>query len=272
MFAATVHAQAPPIARRTCSSACGRISPTTRSTLPAVIADREIQQRAGSGVRARTPRQLESDYGIVQLPGDLAWLGFREVLAVDGKPVPDSASRLAESVWRSRREAAVEQARRIAEESSRYNVGPIFRTINDPVVRPRVARRAQQPPPAFLENRRSDDRRHRAWVLRYSGNRPPDAYPDARTQPDLPARGRAWVDPETGRVLRGRGLAGRSLAPGVSSAPSMSPSSHDARLGFAVPSRMIETLHEQKPRDVSSGEATYSNYRKFTVDTRRISL
>jgi hypothetical protein len=43
---------------------------------------------------------------------------------------------------------------------------------------------------------------------------------------------------------------------------------HDERLGFAVPAKMIERYTNRNLVTVSSGEATYSNYRRFTVDTQ----
>jgi hypothetical protein len=38
-------------------------------------------------------------------------------------------------------------------------------------------------------------------------------------------------------------------------------------MGFAVPSKMTERYTNRNLVTVSSGEATYSNYRRFTVDT-----
>ncbi len=63
--------------------------------LPAMIATERYQQRFGSGMR-RSQRLLVSDYGLIQVQGDSEWLGFREVLSVDGKQVTDSARRLTE--------------------------------------------------------------------------------------------------------------------------------------------------------------------------------
>jgi hypothetical protein len=43
---------------------------------------------------------------------------------------------------------------------------------------------------------------------------------------------------------------------------------HDARMGFAVPAKMTERYTNTNLVVVSSGEATYGNYRRFTVDTK----
>ena len=234
--------------------------------LPAVIAAEKYQQRAGSGVRAQR-RLLESDYGIVQLPGDLEWLGFREVLAVDGKPVPDSAHRLTEIFQGlSKSSERLSQARRIAEESARYNLGPIYRTINDPSFVLEFLDARNSSSHAFFKERRRDGRRHSRVGDQVSGNRPPDDHPDARQAGS--ARSGAGVDrPDNGRILR----AEASVQPGFGAGNFIGTIdvtfTHDDKLGFAVPSKMTEKYTNRNLVVVSSGEATYSNYRRFTVDT-----
>jgi hypothetical protein len=232
------------------------------NTLPAVIATEKYDQRAGSGAR-RKPRHLESDYGLIQLKGYPGWLGFREVLAVDGKPVPDSARRLAD-LFAKPSEAAVKQARRIAEESSRYNIGPVVRTINDPVVILEILDARNSQSLQFSKAGEATIGGTRVWVLAIKETGRPTVIRTSDLK-DLPLRGRAWVDPETGRVARGEVAV--EPAPGVTATVEVS-FEHDRRLGFAVPSRMIERYTNRNLVTVSSGEATYSNYRQFSVETR----
>jgi hypothetical protein len=250
--------------------------------LPAVIATEKYQQRAGSGVRAQR-RTLESDYGIIQLPGDLEWLGFREVLSVDGKPVPDSAHRLAEIFAATVRLSAVgeggkpdttrgegataklSQARRIAEESARYNLGPIYRTINDPsfVLEFLDGRNGHRM--RFSKNGEETVGEVRAWVVRFQETGRPTII-QTRDRRDQPAQGRAWIDPATGRILR----AEASVQPGFGAGNFIGTIdvtfALDEKLGFAVPARMTEKYTNRNLVVVSSGEATYSNFRRFTVD------
>jgi hypothetical protein len=234
--------------------------------LPAVIAAEKYQQRAGSGVRAQR-RLLESDYGIVQLSGDLEWLGFREVLAIDGKPVPDSAHRLAEIFeGLSKSSARLSQARRIAEESARYNLGPIYRTINDPsfVLEFLDARNGHRM--RFSKNGEETIGDIRAWVIRFQETGRPTII-QTRDKLDQPAQGRAWIEPATGRILR----AEASVQPGFGAGNFIGTIdvtfTHDDKLGFAVPSKMTEKYTNRNLVVVSWGEATYSNYRRFTVYT-----
>ena len=210
----------------------------------------------------RNQRLLLSDYGLIQVPGDSEWLGFREVLAVDGKPVGDSAHRLAELLAKPS-PVAVQQARRIAEESARYNIGPVVRTINDPalvleLIDGRHAHRMK-----FSKNGEATIAQTRAWILRFEETGRPTII-RTRDLKDLPAHGRTWVDPESGRVLRVQA----TVEPGFGVTGTLDVTfDYDARLGFAVPAKMSERYTNRNLVTMSSGEATYSNYRRFTVDT-----
>jgi hypothetical protein len=230
--------------------------------LPAVIATERYHQRVGSGMR-RNQRQLVSDYGLVQVQGDSQWLGFREVLSVDGKPVTDSARRLAELLAKPSAHA-LQQARRIAEESARYNIGPVVRTINDPALVLEVLDRRHYKRIRFSKNDEATVGALRVWVVRYQEMLRPTII-RTRAQEDLPVHGRAWIDPATGRILR----ADTSFDMGFGVTGTIDVSfEYDEKLGFAVPSKMTERYTNRNLVAVSSGEATYSNYRQFTVDTR----
>lgn len=229
--------------------------------LPAMIATERYQQRFGSGMR-KSQRVLVSDYGLIQVQGDSEWLGFREVLEVDGKPVTDSARRLSDLLAKPSAHA-LQQARLIAVESARYNIGPIVRTINDPAVVLELLDGRHRNRMRFSRNSETSVNGVRAWVLRYQEVEVPTLI-RTTDRKDLPARGRAWVDPATGRILR----AECSIEPGLGVTGTVDVTfDHDDRMGFSVPSKMSERYTNRNLVTVSSGEATYSNYRRFTVDT-----
>src|SRR5437764_436834 len=77
-------------------------------------------------------RDLKSDFLLVKLPETDDWLPFRDVFEVDKHPVRDREDRLSKMFLRPTG-STLEQARRIMEESARYNIGNIQRTINLPV-------------------------------------------------------------------------------------------------------------------------------------------
>jgi hypothetical protein len=279
LFGAALHAQAPAPTLDEVLERMRAYLASYAKHLPAVIAAEKYQQRSGSGVRAQR-RLLESDYGIIQVPGDLEWLGFREVLAIDGKPIADSAHRLAEifadtvrlkpdttdrKSTSAKATARLSQARQIAEESARYNLGPIYRTINDPsfVLEFLDARNSHRM--RFSKNGEETVGNVRSWVVKFQETGRPTII-QTTDRRDQPAQGRAWVDPSTGRILR----AEASVQPGLGAGNFIGIIdvifSHDEKLGFAVPSRMTEKYTNRNLVVVSFGEATYSNYRRFTVD------
>jgi hypothetical protein len=229
--------------------------------LPAMIATERYQQRFGSGMR-RSQRLLISDYGLIQVQGDSEWLGFREVLSVDGKPVTDSARRLTELLAKPTAHS-LQQARLIAEESARYNIGPVVRTINDPAVVLELLDGRHKNRMRFSKNGEDTVDRVRVWIVRYQELGNPTII-RTRDRKDVPTRGRAWIDPVSGRILR----ADLTVDPGLGVTGTLDVTfEHDDRMGFAVPSKMTERYTNRNLVNVSTGEATYSNYRRFTVDT-----
>jgi hypothetical protein len=59
------------------------------------------------------------------------WITFRDVLTVNKRPVRDREERLLK-LLQSPEASALAQARRIAQESARFNLGQITRTMNVP--------------------------------------------------------------------------------------------------------------------------------------------
>jgi hypothetical protein len=232
--------------------------------LPATIATERYEQRSGSGAR-RQRRMLESDFGLVQVPGDAEWLGFREVRTVNGQAVPDSARRLAE-LFANPSSLAVQQARRIAVESARFNIGPIFRTINDPTIvlellDPRHAARMR-----FTKQGEETVRGRRVWVLKFQEMESPTVI-RTRDLQNQPAHGRAWIEPGAGRILRVEATIQPTLGVGNFYGTIDVAFAYNEQLGYAVPVKMTERYMNMSLEVVSSGEATYGNYRRFSVQT-----
>ena len=95
--------------------------------LPATIAIERYQQNFGTLERVL----LESEFGIVRVPNHPPWLGFRDVVKVNGEALAGRLRRLS-ALFENPTASAIEQARRIAREGTRFNIGPVTRTINDP--------------------------------------------------------------------------------------------------------------------------------------------
>ena len=77
-------------------------------------------------------RELKADFLIVKSPGDV-WQPFRDVFEVDHIPMRDREERLAKLFLGNKTDAEAQGAKAIADESARYNLGAVQRTINNPV-------------------------------------------------------------------------------------------------------------------------------------------
>ncbi len=78
-----------------------------------------------------TARTLTSELALVRNAAAIGgWLAFRDVIDVDGKPVSDRGTRLAALF--DAKSPDLDAARRISDESARFNVGPVKRTFNVP--------------------------------------------------------------------------------------------------------------------------------------------
>ncbi len=217
--------------------------------------------RAGPTSAAWTRRRrLVSDYLLVRVAGRPGWQPFRDVREVDGRPVRDRDTRLLD-LFTHPASQALDQAARIARESARYNLGSVTRTINVPtlalfVVRERYRFEFELRGDRRLEGVRTVELAFREQVrptfIRTAGDN------------DLPALGRLWIEPSTGRVVQTELRADQGDVTSeitVTYRP-------DARLGLWVPARMREVYRTAAER--IEGTATYTNFRQFRVETFEI--
>ena len=238
--------------------------------LPATIASEHYIQRAGTGAQFQVST-LDSDFGIIRLPGVHEWLGFRDVLLKDGKAVSDHEKRL-DTIFRNPSVTALEQARLVTEESARHNVGPIYRTINSPALVLELLDSRNSSRMRFRKSGEETIGQLRAWVIHFEEISRPTIV-RAINSWNAPAKGRAWLDPATGRLMRAEAAVrapGGAVRTGDFIGTVTVTFGNESRLGFWVPTAMTETYETTTFTMVASGEATYSNYRQFTVDARVI--
>lgn len=208
----------------------------------------------------RTRRTLRSDYALTRPADRDAWVGFRDTFEVDGTAVRDRDERLQQLVT----SGAIGQAARIAGENARFNLaGDILtRNINVPtfaleLLHPRNRQR-------FSFSRRSDDsvNGRKGWTIEF---RERDRPTIVRTPAgkDNRTRGFVVVDPASGEVLRTT-LTWEDVVGTVAV-------SYDRVDGIDVLVPMTMTERFQRGSAVISGEASYSNYRRFQTGGRLIS-
>jgi hypothetical protein len=261
-------------------------------TFSTIVADEEYTQQlvAFETTQVVETRVLRSEIAFVRLSGSPEWLALRSVLSVDGAPV-DDAGRL-ERVLRAERDSSLAQARAIADESSRHNLGPLVRNFNVPTIVLQFLHPANQARFRFSRKGEEDRGGERVWWLAFEERERP-TFIRAPGGKSLPVRGRVWVAPDTGRIgrtelvvddfhppvrarLQAPGRAGRSVT--VRSRAEIAVTFRpDARLGQWVPSEMRERYEgawpdggpDGEPRHYEiTGTATYTNFRRFDVDIR----
>ncbi len=232
--------------------------------------DARIPTTLGSVARlseAITHRELKSDLLLVKPVGGDRWMQFRDVFEVDEKPVRDRSERLMD-LFVAPSSSTASQAERIVAESFRYNIGNVERTVNVPVLALMILDPANQARFAFKRIDRREPLIRRptgrasdtAWVLEYKEVEPKTIIRTTNGR-DLPAHGRFWIEPDTGRVVASELVAEDTLIRGTIDVQyQIEPS-----LGLLVPSEMRERYDIRRDGTRIDGVATYSRFRQFQV-------
>lgn len=233
--------------------------------LSRVIADEEMTQTrpARSNVASPFRHQLESEVAFVRLPGDGAWLGYRRVKSVNGRPVNQSNERLLELLARGPDEQL--RAATLARESARHNLGEP-RTTNVPILPLEFLHPRNRARLTFaLQTRQRINGRFLRRISFEETQRP--TLVRGVADEDLLSYGSAWVEEDTGRVIEAEvrtfaPLVGKGARDAVIRVWFM----EHAGLGLLVPSRMQEIFAIGGDRGRS--DARYSNFRAFGTSAR----
>jgi hypothetical protein len=181
---------------------------------------------------------------------------FRDVFAVNGEPVRDRDERFTK-LFLNPTTSAIEEASAIALEGARYNLGGAERTINNPLLVLAFLQAAYQHRFRFSLNTSDKDAGPGVWVLEYKEQARPTIIRE-KTNGDLAAKGRIWIESESGRVVKTE-LAITELDNIVTSFR------FDERFQIAVPHEMREEFWTDTESIV--GVASYSRFRRFDVTT-----
>jgi len=224
------------------------------------------------GTNQRVHRELLSDLLLVKPDGFRAWMEFRDVFEVDGAPVRERDQRLVRMFLKPSA-STEEQIRRILNESARFNIGDIQRNVNTPIFpllfletvnhfRFRFRQTTQRSPTTAAEDPSSGAFRvsTEVWVVAYEEKEP---HTMIRTDggKDLPAKGRFWIDPSSGRVLMSElTVDNRSVRATINVSYQSEP-----LLGLLVPIEMRERYEGKRNGSLVEGRATYGRFRQFQV-------
>jgi hypothetical protein len=216
--------------------------------------------------------QLHSDLMIVRSLEANDWAEYRDVYEVDGQPVRDRTDRLTALV-RAPTASARKQLADIVATSARYNIGEIVRTVNTPLFALKILEAANQPRfkfkvskdaiPTTVAHEPTTPGAFRTttevWVIEYQEQSRPTMIrtPDRK---DLPARGRFWIEPETGRVLMSEIVAENHTVRGIIDVSYQS----EPVMGLLVPVEMREWYDGKGTRAHVEAVATYGRFRPIT--------
>ena len=151
------------------------------------------------GAAPLRPRKLVAEFAIVR--ADAGWAGFRDVVEVNDAPVHDRRDRLASLLASA--SPTLSEAGRIANESARFNVGPVARNFNTPTTAmffflPQHLERF-----SFTRKGRKTIDRVPTVEIAFKETVSP-TFVMTRAGKDVPIEGTLWVKPDDGTVVRTR--------------------------------------------------------------------
>ncbi|MEO8677700.1 MAG: hypothetical protein ABI665_01560 [Vicinamibacterales bacterium] len=227
-------------------------------TNPAVdLADPDRNKKALSNLSRS--RRLRSSFMLVLVPGR-GFTPFRDVFEVDGKPVHDRDDRL-RSLFVKPSASSLEQAQRITDESARYNVSDVERTINVPLFALLFLHPTNVSHFSFSKGGEETVSGRRLWAVDFRETVLPTIV-RGEDGKNVLSRGRFWIEPESGAVYQTR----HELSERGQATITVRYAEQQA-LSILVPARMEEVYRGLRDSMVLRGTATYENYERVGVST-----
>ena len=238
--------------------------------LVGIVAEEHYRQNVTSvsrgGRTTRQFRELKSDVLLVKHPTEDRWLQFRDVFEVDRKPVRDRDERLYQLFVTPTAETQ-SQASAIQDEAARYNIGPVLRNVNIPILAMFFFDGQQQ---LKVEKLKANNLKRFAglaapddiWRIGFEETGSPTLIRGAKDG-DLRSTGEIWVDGTTGRILRTELLSNdvslhADIVVNYKAEPAVT---------VLVPAEMREIYRVRINESRIDGRAEYSKFRQFTVTT-----
>ena len=244
--------------------------------LRGIVAEEEYYQnftttRGSPGARGRATREgrlLRSDLLLVKLGAEERWMQFRDVFEVDRKPVRDRDQRLYKLFVDAKPDAQA-QAEAIQLESSRYNLGPVTRTINVPMLGLYffdrnfiVGVQYALAKPGNVKRFSDLAKPESISLVEFKETTRETAVRGERGR-DVPSHGKAYIDHTTGRILMTEMTAqDTSLTATIYVTYKAEPG-----LPVLVPQEMREIYTMPRSDTRIDGRAKYGRFRQFQVTT-----
>jgi len=221
-----------------------------------VCEETQLQRLIRPDGTVRKTRTLVSDLMFVKVGDKWMQQPYRDVLSVDGKPIRNRDDRL-RKLFMEGQKNAVEQARAIANESGRYNLG-----VNRVGVSPLLPINLLDPHVVGNFSFTLD-----GTTLNFKEERTPTYLGFSRDgkRGDLPAHGSFVVEPAKGTILQATLTAEADAAP-VSTRFTVQ-YREDPQMKLLLPVEMTEHywLPAKPKEDRLEGRVTYGSFRRFQV-------
>lgn len=237
-------------------------------TASIVVCTEKYEQHADGSLTPAQTRTLVSDFALVYADATHAWLGFRDVIEVDHRAVQDRGDRLARVLIGA--QGRFDEARRLQDESARFNVGHLQRNFNIPTYALFFFRADSRDRFKLATQRVLDDG---TWEIGFHETQTPSLIRTPGGDP-VTVSGTIWVRPADGVVVRTLlevSVLMRSLSPAQRGKGSIDVRYHRVEaLGMWLPEAMDEafTVTRQDAWDKVTGHAEYGNYRRFETSGR----
>jgi VWFA-related protein len=226
-----------------------------------VVAEELYEQTDWRQATVQKTIKTRSDMLLVRNEGDGEWVSFRDVFEVEGKPVRERDDRL-QRLFLDRSLEGRARFKAILDDSARYNLGPVQRTVNAPQFPLTFLERINQPRMRFKAAGTDSRDGLPVWEIDYVEVAVPTIVSNLEGG-DQPATGRFIVEPVSGTVIETRTTYARA---GRGQIDYVVKYRRDETLGLWVPESMKET-YSYAGRVIASGAARYSRFRRFTVTT-----
>lgn len=231
--------------------------------------ERYTQHVKGSERTTARDRLTVADFAIVKAQGFGGWVGFRDVVEADGERFADHTDRLLAVL--SDVSGSLDEAKRLSDESARFNIGPIARNFNVPTAALFFFRLESLE--RFKFKKKSDGQG--VWEIAFEETARPTLVrtPEGRS---VPAAGSVWVNPVDGTVLRtqlrmtGFGGGPGAFARRTGSAQVDVSYARVPSIGMWLPDTMTESYEvlSGTSQERTTAEAHYSDYRVFQTSVR----
>jgi hypothetical protein len=229
-----------------------------------VATERYIQDVKGGEATTSGHRVLVSDFAIVKVEGIRGWMGFRDVVEVDGAKVENREERLVKALMSP---GSYDEALRITSESARFNIGPILRTFNVPTTALFFFKSDSLDHFKFTHKKRDDGT---TWEIAFRERKVPTLIQTPQGRP-VPTEGSVRVNSADGTVVQTRirmsdfGMARTRTVAEVEVTYQRVPA-----IDMWLPVTMTESYEGMVGTSWHriTGRADYSDYRQFQTAVR----